>query len=1069
MSIGNCRFFLLSLLLVFLTVSCGRQKEDIKNESNLIDAQTADQDKPNNPSNVGAEASAVPPAAIVPVNPQEVLPIDDSISSIPINDFPYVPALGRLGGGGGGIRRPTQVFPCEGGTSDCNDHNPCTLDSCDDSDHCVHSLDPQKSEPGSCEVDGNACTVGKCVLVGLDVLCHEEPSSFFAAPLGCNDGNDCTSDSCVRTPLADATPGDQFDAQGNIILDETPQCVNEIVNGLACFVEDQCIFGVCTETGTGDPNAGFQIVCVENGASAPQPFCPRPVDADPCQLAVCTVGVGCEIVNAPNDTVCDDSSPCTENDICTAGVCGGTPLNCNDTIACTTDFCDGSGVCQHIANNNACTPSTNACEENICVAGTGCTLRDKPSGFPCSDADPCTLEDSCDGEGSCESGATLSCPDNDDEDCRVPVCTTGVGCGFSNATMGASCEADDSVCTVDTCNDAGACVAGTPLVCASDGNPCTIESCDATLGCQYAEGNNGAECDDNNACTTGEVCSDGECLGGTDVDCDDGNVCTDDFCAAIGECFHTNLNGPVGNACVVSTDNVFGICLNGYTQCDNGVEMTDMCVQIFRAGDKEEICENGLDDDCDGETDEAICACPDIPPGNNVFYVAPAPTGDDTADCSEANPCATIQHAHDVASSGDAIVVAAGTYNEFNIGISKNLYIVGQGAGVTIVDGGGIQVFVTGEGVSLILCGITVQNAAPGLFNNGGDAQVFNSEFTDSNATFGAGILNTGTLLVASTTISNNTATVTGGGILNVGTASIISSTFQNNTAGAANSSNGQGGGISNIFTMTITDSLITGNDALGPTAANVQGGGIYNNGTMDIFTSTIDANTSSIGAGIVNAANANLDITDSTISNNSVSDAAGTGGGLRNGSGAIMTLTGTTVNNNSAADGAGIYQLGSLSVTNSTISTNTATSEGGGIYNGASTSLSTTTINDNIATSGASIFLNIGTVTATHTIVANPSGATNCNLATVADTGFNFDDDASCGLPTSAALNLGSLQDNGGPTFTHALVNPSDAIDAGDTSCGVTTDQRGEPRPVDFGTADPNPLCDIGAFEVQN
>ncbi len=53
----------------------------------------------------------------------------------------------------------------------------------------------------------------------------------------------------------------------------------------------------------------------------------------------------------------------------------------------------------------------------------------------------------------------------------------------------------------------------------------------------------------------------------------------------------------------------------------------------------------------------------------------------------------------------------------------------------------------------------------------------------------------------------------------------------------------------------------------------------------------------------------------------------------------------------------------------------------------------------------------------------------------------------------------LGPLANNGGPTFTHALLAGSPAIDAGDTL--EATDQRGEPRP--FGLAD-----DIGAFELQ-
>jgi hypothetical protein len=53
----------------------------------------------------------------------------------------------------------------------------------------------------------------------------------------------------------------------------------------------------------------------------------------------------------------------------------------------------------------------------------------------------------------------------------------------------------------------------------------------------------------------------------------------------------------------------------------------------------------------------------------------------------------------------------------------------------------------------------------------------------------------------------------------------------------------------------------------------------------------------------------------------------------------------------------------------------------------------------------------------------------------------------------------LGPLADNGGPTLTHALLPGSPALDAGVAVAGVTTDQRGIPRPQ--GSAP-----DIGAFE---
>jgi hypothetical protein len=51
----------------------------------------------------------------------------------------------------------------------------------------------------------------------------------------------------------------------------------------------------------------------------------------------------------------------------------------------------------------------------------------------------------------------------------------------------------------------------------------------------------------------------------------------------------------------------------------------------------------------------------------------------------------------------------------------------------------------------------------------------------------------------------------------------------------------------------------------------------------------------------------------------------------------------------------------------------------------------------------------------------------------------------------------LGTLADNGGPTWTQALLPGSPAIGAA-TSCPAT-DQRGYPRPA-------TGPCDIGAYE---
>jgi hypothetical protein len=71
-------------------------------------------------------------------------------------------------------------------------------------------------------------------------------------------------------------------------------------------------------------------------------------------------------------------------------------------------------------------------------------------------------------------------------------------------------------------------------------------------------------------------------------------------------------------------------------------------------------------------------------------------------------------------------------------------------------------------------------------------------------------------------------------------------------------------------------------------------------------------------------------------------------------------------------------------------------------------------------------------------------------------------------GSPLTADPLLGELRDNGGPTATMAPAAASPAIDAG-SAFALTSDQRGAPRPSDFGAiANAGDGSDIGAYEAQ-
>ena len=69
-------------------------------------------------------------------------------------------------------------------------------------------------------------------------------------------------------------------------------------------------------------------------------------------------------------------------------------------------------------------------------------------------------------------------------------------------------------------------------------------------------------------------------------------------------------------------------------------------------------------------------------------------------------------------------------------------------------------------------------------------------------------------------------------------------------------------------------------------------------------------------------------------------------------------------------------------------------------------------------------------------------------------------------GTKSTSIRSLARCKNNGGATWTHALLAGSPAIDAGTNSGCPATDQRGVARPID-GNHDGSAVCDIGAVEA--
>ena len=122
------------------------------------------------------------------------------------------------------------------------------------------------------------------------------------------------------------------------------------------------------------------------------------------------------------------------------------------------------------------------------------------------------------------------------------------------------------------------------------------------------------------------------------------------------------------------------------------------------------------------------------------------------------------------------------------------------------------------------------------------------------------------------------------------------------------------------------------------------------------------------------------------------------------------------------------------------------------------------------MADSGGAIAITSGAqsvVTSIDSIFQNSqAGSVSVAAGSFHSLGHNiFSDDPAVTLDPTDLVNtdplLGKPENNGGPTSTEALLRGSPAIDAGISVAGITTDQRGAPRPLTGPT-------DIGAFQVQ-
>jgi hypothetical protein len=295
--------------------------------------------------------------------------------------------------------------------------------------------------------------------------------------------------------------------------------------------------------------------------------------------------------------------------------------------------------------------------------------------------------------------------------------------------------------------------------------------------------------------------------------------------------------------------------------------------------------------------------------------------------------------------------------------------------------------------------------------------------------------------------------------------------------------------------TTTVTISGLTIANGYDSVFSDAAGGGILNElASLTLTNCVLLDNSAELGAGVFNDAGlllfglpgaATLTLIDCTLDGNISEN--GAGGAILNASlytaPASLVVQRCTLSGNSAAHGGGIFNMGNATaqIVNSTLSGNLATSQaGGGIDNnqGGVVRLDSCTLSGNNALNGqgGGIAVQQATLQIRNTLLSAGTAGANlwidpASASTVQSFGYNLSSDDGAGWLAAAGdrVNtdplLGPLQDNGGPTATHALLPGSPAIDTGAVTdiagVPVATDQRGLARPQ-------GGAADIGAFEVE-
>jgi hypothetical protein len=223
---------------------------------------------------------------------------------------------------------------------------------------------------------------------------------------------------------------------------------------------------------------------------------------------------------------------------------------------------DGAAIACSVASD--CNIVADACNAGACVNGF-CERAPSNAFGACDDGLFCTDNDTC-VDGACVGGTAKFCPSLDS--CHIGVCDEEkTTCKNIAGNEGAQCDDGDACTNVGTCS-AGVCGKGPQIDCSAFNGTCTQGVCDPMLGCVAKPINNGTPCNDSLYCTINDSCQNGICTGEANTCTAPGDVCMIGACdEGTDKCVAVPGNDGAAcddmNLCTTGETCASGICLGG--------------------------------------------------------------------------------------------------------------------------------------------------------------------------------------------------------------------------------------------------------------------------------------------------------------------------------------------------------------------------------------------------------------------------------------------------------------------------------------------------------------------------